>query len=159
YVARLPRTLSGGALSFSPDGSLLATANEAGRMVLLSVPRGVGVPKDLTPAELAELYRDLGADGYRLQRVMALLQAVPDRTVRFLAGRLRPVEEAQRKRVDALVAALDDANPMKRDRAMRELQTPASTFEPLLDELARDQPPGEVRNRVTIVLKTLRETE
>jgi hypothetical protein len=69
------------------------------------------------------------------------------------------VDEAQRKRVDALLVALDDANAQKRERATQELLPLAVTFEPLLDDVLRNPPSAEVRNRLTVVLNTARGPE
>ena len=94
---------------------------------------------------------------FRLQRVFASFRAAPADSVAFLGKKLNPVGEAERKRVKGLLSDLDDDEPKKREKAMADLQELAAAFEPLLAEVSRDHEPGEVRNRVRLVLRRQRE--
>jgi hypothetical protein len=149
---------------FSPDGKLLAvpgqTPDRQGVITLYSMPRGRNEPlaRRLDGEQLEALWRDLAPDNdFRLQRVLASLRAAPADAVGFLGKKLQPVADAQRQRVKALLADLDDDEPRKREGAMEALQELAAEFEPLLADVSKNHEPGEVRNRVRLVLRRQRE--
>jgi WD40 repeat protein len=160
-ICRLPE---GGGGVFSPDGALLAvpgqTPDREAVITLYSMPRGRNEPlaRRLHGEELETLWRDLApVNDFRLQRVLATFRAAPADTVTFLGKKLQPVAEAQRKRVKALLIELDDDEPTRREKAMESLQGLAAEFEPLLADVSRNHEPGEVRNRVRLVLRRQRE--
>jgi hypothetical protein len=116
------------------------------------------LPRELNAAQLDTLWDDITADNdFRLQRVLATLRAVPVQAVPFLRQKLQPVPEADLQRAKKLVQDLDDDDAKKRDKAMHDLQEMAAAFEPRLMEIRRDQEPGEVRNRVQLILREARE--
>src|SRR5262249_49934120 len=161
---RLGHPVRGQFVAFSPDGSLLAvagqTAGSVAPITLYEMPKGrqEPPPKELGADQLEALWADLAVENdFRLQRVLSTLRGAPADAVPFLGKKLRPVADAQRQRVRALLKDLDDDDPKKRDQAMQELQDLAAFFEPLLMELRRDAEAGEVRNRVEFVLRRLRE--
>jgi hypothetical protein len=124
------------------------------------MPRGRSEPlaRHLGDARLEELWRDLAPNNdFRLQRTLASLRAAPGDSVPFLGKKLRPVADAQQKRVKELLAQLDDDDGSVREKAMTSLQDLAAEFEPLLAGVAKNHESGEVRNRVRLVLRRQRE--
>lgn len=160
-LARWRPVRSGQFVAFSPDGSLLAVPGQGG-ISLYELPpiRAEKLPKNLTETELTALCRDLATENdFRLQQVLATLQAVPGDAVPFLGKSLQTVAAAEKQHVEQLIADLDDDQFTKREEAMKELQKRAAAFEPLLAEAREKQPAGEGRNRLTLVLKNLKESE
>lgn len=76
----------------------------------------------------------------------------PDRAAALSRERLRPVPKTEAEWVDGTIGKLDDDDPDVRDRATAELREVVHTFGPLLEAAHREAPPGEVRNRLAIVL-------
>jgi WD40 repeat protein len=164
-MVRLDAVAQGSDVCFSPDGSLLAVAGstleQEAAITLFDMPRQRRVPPlpgDLNDEQLETLWNDLSvSNDFKLQRVLGTLRGVPKRSVSFLEKKLQPVSEAQRKRVQGLIRALDDDYPHRREKAMEDLQGLAADFEPLLSETREKQEPGEVRNRLHFVLRRQRE--
>jgi roadblock/LC7 domain-containing protein len=163
---RLGHPVRGQFVAFSPDGALLAvagqTADRVASITFYEMPtrRKEPLPKALDAAQLEALWQDLPtADDFRLQRMLGSLRAAPADAVPFLGKKVRPVAEERLRRVKGLLKDLDDDDPPKRERATKELQAVAAAFEPLLTQARRDAEPGEVRNRVQIVLQRMREAQ
>jgi hypothetical protein len=146
-------------VAFSPDGSLLAVAGQTAQgeaaITLYDMPHGrhEPLPHKLSSEQLETFWGDLTVENdFRLQRVLAGLRSAPTSTVPFLAKKLKPVSEAQRKHILGLLRDLDDEDATKRDQAMEALQKEAAAFEPLLADRRRTAEPGDVRNRIARIL-------
>ncbi|HYT93665.1 MAG TPA: WD40 repeat domain-containing protein [Gemmataceae bacterium] len=146
---------------FSPDGSLLAIPGKGG-VFLYAMPRGQAQkpPERLPADELEALWKDLGTENdFRLQEILTRLRGAAQDSVPFLNKKVQPMAAERKRHVEQLISALDEDEFTKRDQAMQELQSLAALFEPLLTEARKQQAAGETRNRLTFVLKRLKETE
>jgi WD40 repeat protein len=152
----------------SADGKTLAyaapteTDTSKYRVYLVSVPElpdplvGKGPP---AADALALLWAGWGSDSeLRREYARKWLAAHPDRAVAYAGEQLRPVAEADAKRVAELVKRLDDDDPDVRDKASADLEKVGHAFEPLLVSAHSAAGPGEIRNRLTAVLRKVRES-
>jgi RNA polymerase sigma factor (sigma-70 family) len=168
-------------LAFSPDGRAVLTCDEAEvvltealtglrRVTLLTTPSGVprkpgaadapmpdGAGAPVSAARgLQRLWEDLGgADAAAAYRALGALVAAPRQAVPFLAGRLRPAEGAEPKRLARLVADLDSGTFKKRERAFRELEKLGDAAEKALKEILVAPPSVETARRVRALLGKL----
>jgi hypothetical protein len=100
----------------------------------------------------ADMAGDDAAAAY--DAVWALSQ-VPERSVPFLAGRLRPAAAADARRVAALVADLDNDSFEVREKAARELEALGESARAGLMKALPDAPSLGVRRRVGQLLERL----
>jgi hypothetical protein len=108
---------------------------------------------------LALLWSGWGSDN-ELRRAYAwkILAAHPDSALGHAREQLGPVPAADAKRVAELIKRLDDDSPDVRDKAMTDLGAVAHAFEPHLTATLAAAGPGEVRNRLTSVLRRVKDT-
>src|SRR5262249_52383818 len=88
----------------------------------------------------------------RAHRAQMLLTAAPKESIPFLKDHLRPPRSVDAKRVEALVAELDDKRFAVREAASTELATMVDQIEPSLTRLLEKSPSAEVGRRVAAVL-------
>ncbi len=105
--------------------------------------------------EIEALGQDLAATGSRAHRAVWRLSAAPAHAVPYLRGVLKPVPEADGRRVGRLIADLDDDRFTVRTKAARELeQLGESAAEALRKEL-QTNPSLELRRRIEALLDRL----
>lgn len=93
----------------------------------------------------------------RLDRVVKALKGAPGPTVMMLTEKLTPVGKEPAVKVEQWLIDLDDAVPARREAATKELAAVAHRFAPLLQSRLEGAAPGEVRNRLTFILKKMAE--
>ena len=112
----------------------------------------------LSAADEADLWTGLCSPNLSRRRyVTTIFKAHADQAVTLLQGKIKPVPEADRKRILDLIDKLDDDDFERREAAMKDLQSEAFRFEPLLRETVKNCEAGERRNRLTHVLKAAAE--
>jgi WD40 repeat protein len=115
------------AVTFAPDGRRLWSFDNMGLKLTWSVPRivksaGLKLPR-LTAEEFDELWDELGdADAFNSYRAIRHMAAEPQRSTALLAKHLEPVPSGDEKRLEKLVADLQNANGGIRRKAMTELR-------------------------------------
>jgi WD40 repeat protein len=148
------------ALAFSRDGRALASGGSDGTALVWDVASlatvGRAAESQLTPAELQRLWTELLAeDPAPAYRALWKLVAAPRQTVPFLRAQRQQLCPDER-RVQELIADLDDVRFEVRNRATHELKGLGSDVEPSLRRLLHGRPSQEVRRRVESVLAGLR---
>src|SRR5262249_42148246 len=147
--------------AFIPDGKLLLTGShdttvliwDATRIPKPAPPR----PVDLQPAELEALWTDLGAgDAARADAALRKLAAARQ-AVAFLGERLRPVTEADVRRIPDRIADLDSDDFAVRENATTELERLGELAAPALRRAMEGNPPAEVRRRAEALLEKAQE--
>jgi RNA polymerase sigma factor (sigma-70 family) len=110
-------------VAFSPDGQRVASAMTDGSALVWELkPLDWKVLGDrLTEADLKRLWADLGSDKGPIAFAAIWTLAARPEAVPFLATHLKPAPAADPERVRRLIAALDDAEFERRERAAREL--------------------------------------
>jgi hypothetical protein len=96
-----------------------------------------------------------GGDAGKAYETIVRLGAAPDVAVRLLRERLKPVEAADGKRIERLIAQLDDDEFTVREQASQELAKLGSRAEEALRKTAQAAPSEEVRQRVAELLRKL----
>jgi hypothetical protein len=134
------------ALSFAPDGRLLS-----GGLDTTVLAWDVRPPKTAGAADAAweELVKPEAGPAFQAQ---GRLLASPAEAVKLIAGKVKPVEAADAKRVAKLVADLDSPDFATRERAARELTQIGPPAAAALREAARKSESAEVRKRVADLL-------
>ncbi len=147
-------------VALSRDGTRVASGG-ADTTILLWDATGLGsgaAPRGkLSDEELGALWSDLaGDDAARAYRALWAMARAPDRAVPLFAEKLRPVaepDEAERKRIAALVADLDRDEFEAREKAVRELEQVGEAAGPALRKALEGKPTLEVRRRVEGLLE------
>jgi len=135
-------------LSFSPDGTLLAAAGDAGTMVwdmtgMLSEKMRVLPALAMDPDELEQLWKLLGStDGWEGYQVGWKLAAGGVRAIGFLSKRLRPAEEPSEQELRDLRVQLKHEDFSERDFAARRLIDLGIVLKPEELELLRRPDPN-----------------
>jgi hypothetical protein len=144
-------------VAFSPDGRRLLTSSVDSSALVWDVSRwSAGHVARLSQEELEACWKDLaGGDAARAHRATLALADSPGQAVAFLKERLRPVEAADPRRVDPLLAALDGNDFAAREKAVEELEGLGFAAEPALRRTLLGKPSPEARRRVEWILEKL----
>jgi hypothetical protein len=142
-------------LSFSPDGTLLASGSADTTALVWDAagftrgrPAAPGAGRD--PAALWEGLAD--ADAARAYRALWGLVAAPEEAVPLLRERLRPVPPAD-TRIRGRIAELGSTDFATREKATRELKALGELARPALEELLESKPEPEVLRRARRLLE------
>jgi len=155
------------AVAFSPDGRHLAAVNTGFSTMMMrrgnvseTAPVAARKPPTLggAPPDLEKLWTDLADEDARTAyNVTRLLASIPDQSVPFLRGRLRPAEPLDLRYVAGLVANLYSSDPLVWQKARLDLLALGHRAEPTLREALRSPAPGEGQKRLTEVMRQLSE--
>jgi hypothetical protein len=149
-----------GPLAFAADGKALFSGGwdttilawDTGGTPRPAQPRKAG----LTPEALESLWADLAsADASRAYRAATSLTGVPRQAVSFVKGRLRPDRAPDTRRLDGLLADLDNDRFAVRERAVANLEKLGELAEPALRRALQNRPAAETRRRVERLLERL----
>jgi hypothetical protein len=148
-----------GTLAFAANGKVLASGSNDTTSLLWDVS-GVTLarPKaELTAKEVEELWADLAGDnaGKAGEGVRALA-AAPASAVPFVQGHLKPVTPIDPKKLDQLIADLDNEKFAVRKQAEEELTKLGKLARPALEKLLASQPALETKKRAEAILEKLK---
>jgi hypothetical protein len=147
-------------LAFSPDGRTLAGGSADSTILLWDVGRVLGGQPlqavKLNAAQLQQEWQALtGKDAARAYRALGTLAAAPRQALPLLRQHLRPAASVDAKRVEKLLAGLDDDDFVVRQKATRELEKLGEEAEASLRKVLQGNPSAEVRVRVKRLLEKM----
>jgi WD40 repeat protein len=149
------------ALAFAPDGKRLVSSSQDTTLLVWDLTPFADRPpfsRELTASEMRRLWADLAGDSAATAHGAAWrLVSGRDKTVAFLRGRLRPAGVETGRRIDRLIADLDDDSFEVREAASKELVRQGKVAEPALKRLLNGRPSAEVRRRAEGLLARLKE--
>jgi WD40 repeat protein len=145
-------------LALSDDGNTLATGSADTTVLVWDVTRfRPAKPQHvkLTPRELDALWADLQGDAGKAYQAMQKLATAPGQAVAFLGERVRPVEPADAKKLERLLADLTSDRFRVREQASQELERLGDLAVPALRKILEGEPALETRRRVEKLLEKL----
>jgi hypothetical protein len=145
-------------LVFSADGKVLASGSFDTTVLLWDVYGLPGSPAKWSAAEGAVLWSDLdNPDGTIGFRALRRLLAAPEATLPLLRAHLRPAERVRldAKKVERLIAQLDDDEFVVRDRATRDLEEIGVPVRAALVKALAGRPSVEQKKRLQGLLDRL----
>jgi len=147
------------AVTFSPDGQTLASASADGTVLLWNM-QGLLVKEpinDVDNKQLTKWWTDLGEkDATAAYKVIWSMEQASDKALAFLKDRLEPISEPDLKRVQRLLANLDDEQFNVRDTARRELAKYGEVIEPALQKALTGKPSPEAAKHLESLLTELK---
>jgi RNA polymerase sigma factor (sigma-70 family) len=146
------------AVAFSPDGRTLISGGLDKIVHLWDVSRITGrrrEPAERTPADLEADWKDLAKDAATGYAALGRLVSSPGRAIAFLGKQLRNVEPPDTKRIERLIADLDDEQFQVREQATKELEALVEHAAPLLRKALASKPSLEMRRRLVALLDRL----
>jgi len=146
-------------LAFSPDSKRLAVSEARNTVLIFDVDAlaaTVPPPTALTDKELAGFWNDLSAaDGARAFRALGRLSADPTRVVAFVRARWKPAPELDARRIDRLLADLDDDDFAVREKASEELERHTPKTEEAMRRALLAGASAEAEHRIHQIMKDL----
>jgi WD40 repeat protein len=151
--------------TFTPDGKravLVGLSTEKqentrqGAVYIYELPAKVLNPPaaQIDEATLETLWNDLNTDNdLRLQRIQQAFKAAPKPAVELFRKKIPPISKELAAKVEQWMVNLDDQVFTVRDQAMKDLKDVVHTFGPLIKTRQEKEPAGEIRNRLTFLLK------
>jgi WD40 repeat protein len=145
-------------MAFAPNSRQLATGGEDTLIYLWDLTGAYGQARqppldesglDAAWAALADL------DGEKAARAITRLVAAPGGTIAYLKKRIGTVSDADRQRIDALIAELDSDIFKVRDRAAKEIERIGEPAVPALKRAVERATSPEVRSKAEQLLKRL----
>jgi RNA polymerase sigma factor (sigma-70 family) len=146
------------AVAFSPDGRTLVSGGLNKTAEIWDVSRITGrrrQPAERSPADLEADWRDLAGDAAAGYTALGRLVSSPGRAVAFLGKQLQSMEPVDIRRIERLIAELDDERFEVRERAAKELEALAFRAAPALRKALAGKPSLEVRRRLEALLHRL----
>ncbi|HEV3120052.1 MAG TPA: sigma-70 family RNA polymerase sigma factor [Gemmataceae bacterium] len=142
------------ALAFRPDGKVLASSLSNGTTLLWD--HAVTSSSKNEPVESAspdKLWTDLAsADAAKAQRTVWSLATHSALALRIFKERLHAAPASDAKRIENLIADLDDKQYAKREAAARELLKLRSAADRALRAVLQQTSSAEIRQRITAIL-------
>jgi hypothetical protein len=144
-------------VAISPDGKTIASGSADTTILLWNAadlqPKTPVV--ELGPKELDRLWDDLRSDAPTAYKAILALLGAPDKATALIKDRVPPAQKPDPKRIQALIADLDDNVVFVREAASKELSRLGEAVEPALRETLANKPSSEVRSRCERLLEAL----
>jgi hypothetical protein len=146
------------AVAFSPDGRTLVSGGLDKTAHLWDVSRITGrrrEPAERLPVDLEADWKDLAGDAAAGYAALARLVSSPERAVAFLGKQLQSTKPPDAKRIERLLAGLDDEQFQVREEATKELESLSGFAAPALRKALAGKPSLEVKRRLETLLHRL----
>jgi WD40 repeat protein len=149
-----------GPVAFSPDGRKVASGSFDGTVLVWDVTTAADASPVIPPPTLDKLWDDLASfDAGKAHRAFWAMAGRPAASVALLKQRLPPVGVPDDRRIDQLIAELNDGQFAKRQNALRELEEIVEVAEPNLRKVLKTGLQTlEGRRRIEALLAGLAET-
>ncbi len=149
-----------GPVAFSPDGRKVASGSFDGTVLVWDVTTAADASPVIPPPTLDKLWDDLASfDAGKAHRAFWPMAVRPAASVALLKQRLPLVRVPDDRRIDQLIAELNDGQFAKRQNALRELEEIVEVAEPNLRKVLKTGSQTlEGRRRIEALLDGLAET-
>jgi hypothetical protein len=146
------------AVAFSPDGRTLVSGGQDKTAILWDVSRITGrrrKPGERSPADLETDWKGLAGDAAPGYAALNRLISSPRSAAAFLEKQLQSAKPPDSKRVERLIADLDDERFHVRARATNELKALSEYAAPALRKALAGKPSLEAKRRLEALLHRL----
>ena len=146
------------ALAFSPDGRTLVSGGLDKKADIWDVSQITGRRRQVaerSPADLEADWKDLAGDAAAGYAALGRLVSSPGRAVAFLGKQLQSTQSVDTKRIERLIADLDDERFDVREKAARELAALGEGAAPALRKALAGKPSLEAWRRLMDLLDRL----
>jgi WD40 repeat protein len=143
-----------GAVAFSPDARFVGGAQADATVLMWDLSqRRAARSAPVSEKELSSLWGELAeADAERADWALRKLVRSPEQAVALLAARLSSADAAWARRIDRLLADLDDDAFAVREKATQALAAMGVEARPALWGLLEGKPPAEAKRRAAALL-------
>jgi WD40 repeat protein len=146
------------ALAFAPGGKMLSVSADGTALIWDTAGIKSDAKGTTEKIETDAAWAGLGDDSpTKAFEAMGRLGEAPEAAVRILRERLKPANAADAKRIEQMIAQLNDDDFEKREGASKELARIGPQAEKALRAAAKDPPSAEVARRVTELLTKIKE--
>jgi uncharacterized protein (TIGR03067 family) len=146
------------AVAFSPDGRTLVSGGLDKRAHIWDVSRIPGrqhVVDERSPADLGEDWKDLAGDVAAGYAALRRLISSPGKAVPFLGKQLQSIKPVDARRIERLIADLNDERFLIREKATRELEQLGELAAPALRKALAGRPSSEAGVRLVALVDRL----
>src|SRR5262249_53636412 len=145
-------------VAFSPDGKTLVSGGLDKTAHIWDVSRITGRPRavaERSPAELEADWKDLAGDAAVGYAALGRLVLSPERAGPFLGKQLPSIKPVDSKRIERLIADLDEGRFQVREQATKDLEALAEYAGSALRKALAANPSPEMRRRLEKLLDRL----
>jgi WD40 repeat protein len=143
-------------VALSPDGTKMATGHADGSIFIWNVPIKLSPLGPVDAKALESMWRELAsADARKAWQMIWRLAEAPNEALPALRQRLKPVPVASLEELQPQIAALDDDQFARREKAMKELRELGPRAEAGLRAARQGRLSAEQRNRIDQLLTAL----